>query len=543
MSYRSAQDPEENLPEWLKALRRRQGDDAPDEAPSADQPQDETAAESVAGDPPAGASEEQSQFEDASSEEPEWLLEIRRRYKPSGEPAERHIPSEPARFDFSQPEEELSDTQPNPVSRFEDPDPIEEEDEAESALPSWLRPETESAPAFEEIDEEPESAPAFPVGEGDISPGEMPSWLQAIRPNEEEHTRSQAMMPGVEETAGPLAGLTDVLPAQPGVTQFGKAPVFSNRLDVTESHGMHATALRQLLDSEGKPVEDEARRVALPTRVLNLVMSVVLLAAIAFPMLTGSQNSIRPDPNFFPDASAIFNVIDVLPAGAPVLVAFDVQPGLYGEMRPVISAVMAHLLDQQARLVFISTEPAGPTLARRLLAEMFSSVPIVASNEYDELGYLSGGMAALRSFITDPRAAVLTTADGADPWASSSLQLIQGVDDFALVLVVSSSAEDVQAWIEQGAAHLPDGLMAVTSAQAQPLLGVYLRANPLTLRGLVSGVQGAALYERFRGQNGLGSVYWDAYTFGLGAVVLLILLGGLYGRLIQLRPEKTGQRA
>jgi hypothetical protein len=178
-----------------------------------------------------------------------------------------------------------------------------------------------------------------------------------------------------------------------------------------------------------------------------------------------------------------------------------------------------------------------------LLAEMFGSVPIVASGEYDELGYLSGGMAALRSFITDPRAAVLTTADGADPWASPSLQLIQGVDDFALVLVVSSSAEDVQAWIEQGAAHLPDGLMAVTSAQAQPLLGVYLRANPLTLRGLVSGVQGAALYERFRGQNGLGSVYWDAYTFGLGAVVLLILLGGLYGRLIQLRPEKAGQRA
>jgi hypothetical protein len=538
VSYRSAQDPEENLPEWLKALRRRQGDDAPVEGGEP--------AGAAAPEPSEPSEPVESAFEgheDESREEPEWLLEIRRRYKPSGEPVERAAPRQPSRSDPTpEPEEYLSDTQPNPVGHFEEPEKVDEP-VAEDALPSWLRPEAETAPAFEEAeDQDAEFTSAFTTSEQDISPGEMPSWLQAIRPSEEE-TRSEAMMPGIEEIAGPLAGLTDVLPAQPDVTQFGKTPVFSSRLDVTESHGMHAAALRQLLESEGKPVEDQTRMVALPTRVLNLVMSVVLLVAIAFPLFTRSQNSIRPDPNYFPDASAIFNVIDVLPAGAPVLVAFDVQPGLYGEMRPVISSVMAHLLDRQARLVFVSTQPTGPTLARRLLAEMFSAVPLVASGEYDELGYLSGGMAALRSFVTDPRAAVLRTAEGVDPWAAPSLQLIDGVDDFALVLVVSSNAEDVQAWIEQGAAHLPDGLMAVTSAQAQPLLGVYLRADPLTLRGLVSGVQGAATYERFRGQEGLGSMYWDAYTFGLGAVVLLILLGGLYGRLIQMRPERTSQSA
>ncbi len=532
MSYRSAQDPEENLPDWLKALRRRQDDDAPIEG---GEPEGEAAPEAAADEPVESAVES---HEEESGEEPGWLLEIRRRYKPTGEPVDRPTPSEPSRFDVvPEPEEYLSDTQPNPVNQFGEPS---------DALPSWLRPEAETSdePAYEDADDEEQGhSPAFTTGEQEIVPGEMPSWLEAIRPNGADSAFYEGETPGIEETAGPLAGLTDVLPAGPGLSPFSKAPVFSTRLDVTESHGMHAAALRSLLDSEGKPAEDETQRVALPTRVLNLVMSVVLIVAIAFPMFTGSQNSIRPDPNYFPDASAIFNVIDVLPAGAPVLVAFDVQPGLYGEMRPVISAVMAHLLDQQVRLVFISTQPTGPTLARRLLAEMFAAVPIVASGEYDELGYLSGGMAALRSFVTDPRAAVLTTANGADPWASPSLELVQGMDDFALVLVVSSSAEDVQAWIEQGAAHLPDGLMAITSAQAQPLLSVYLRANPLTLRGLVSGVQGAALYERFRGQTGLGSLYWDAYTFGLGAVVLLILLGGLYGRLIQLRPERASQRA
>jgi hypothetical protein len=202
------------------------------------------------------------------------------------------------------------------------------------------------------------------------------------------------------------------------------------------------------------------------------------------------------------------------------------------------------LLNRQASLTFISTHPSGPALAERLLNDGFREVPAIATQDYTNLGYLSGGTAAMRSFVTNPRQAELLAGNaGADPWDSPALQTIDSIDDFAVVLVVSSSAEDAQAWIEQGAASLPNGLFAITSAQAAPLLRAYLQADPLTLRGMLSGLQGAALYERMRGQDGLGRAYWDSYSFGLGAVLLLILLGGLCGRLIQIRPEKARQRA
>ncbi len=80
--------------------------------------------------------------------------------------------------------------------------------------------------------------------------------------------------------------------------------------------------------------------------------------------------------------------------------------------------------------------------------------------------------------------------------------------------------------------------MALSSAQAAPLLLPYLQSQPTTLRALVSGLNGAGYYESLRSRDGLGRAYWDAYSYGLGAIVILILMGGLYSRLIQIAPQR-----
>lgn len=524
MSYHSAQDPEENLPEWLRALRKRQEQENIESSES-----EASAGESE----PAGEESEPQQ-------EPDWLGEIRTRYQRGKKP------TEPASE-----EDDLEDTKPRRFESFDEaPAPHEQEPGADQgeAASAWPAAEGESAPGeepqnpvenFAEEGELPAHTPAFHEDEPAQTPGELSGWLQALRPGAfpKEDSRSGEMLPGMEN-ASPLAGLSDVLPADLSITQVERAPVFSSRLEITEHQELHAAAFTKLLNEVEAPPEDEARRVARPTRVLNILMASALFLAVVFPLLTQSQSAIRPDPQFFPEAAGVYGMIDVLPAEAPVLVAFEVQPALVGEMTPLISAVFAHLLDRQAQLVFISTRPSGPALAERVLQEQFAAAPALASGAYTQLGYLAGGMAALRSFISDPRSAILSTASGADPWLSPTLEPIQQLSNFALVLVVSSNAEDGRAWIEQSAGFLPSGLAAVTSAQAAPLLRAYLQSKPQTLQGLVSGVQGAALYERLRGQDGLGRAYWDAYSYGLGAIVLLILLGGLYGRLIQLKPEK-----
>jgi hypothetical protein len=54
----------------------------------------------------------------------------------------------------------------------------------------------------------------------------------------------------------------------------------------------------------------------------------------------------------------------------------------------------------------------------------------------------------------------------------------------------------------------------------------------------VAGVSGATYYERLRARDTTSREYWEPFSYELGAVVLLILLGGLYGRVIQTRPDK-----
>lgn len=517
MSYQSAQDPEENLPEWLKALRKRQNQERMDSG-------EEPAAQEV----PAAANEP------SGKQEPDWLQEIRSRYK-RDKPESAETPTE---------ETKLADTQPRRVEKIEEASPPPEESVLPVAIPAEAQADPQSPAEMDGESTGPAYAPPFPEGEVAISAGELPSWLEALRPGSnfpKEDARSEEILPGSTE-GGLLAGLGDVLPADPHISKMEKPPVFSARLEVSENQSLHAAAFTKLIETAEVPPEDETRRVARPTRMLNIGMAAALILAVLIPLLTQSRAAIRPDSSLFPEVSSAFGKIDVITAGAPVLVAFEVQPALYGEMEPLLSAIVGHLLDRQAHLVFISTQPTGPGLAERLLHDQFSTNPSVATGSYIQLGYLSGGVAALRSFVSDPRSAILSTANGApDPWQNSALQPIQQLSQFAAVIVVSSSAEDGRAWIEQSSGSLPGGLLAVTSAQAAPLLRAYLHTDPLTLQGLVSGVHGAALYERLGSQDNLGSSYWDAYSYGLGALVLLILLGGLYSRVIYLKPEKPKQ--
>jgi len=78
----------------------------------------------------------------------------------------------------------------------------------------------------------------------------------------------------------------------------------------------------------------------------------------------------------------------------------------------------------------------------------------------------------------------------------------------------------------------------VSSAQAAPIVRAYLDTEPSQVEALVAGVSGGAHYERLRARDTLSVTYWDSYSYQLGAAVLVIVLGGLYGRLILAPTEK-----
>jgi hypothetical protein len=465
-------------------------------------------------------------FQNPDEDLPEWLKELRKRQKQA---SQSDKDSEEKRGDAEAPRStarSLSDTQPLPAGGGltkrrvgEEPDLTELGEQPESIEE---KQRSKTPPFEEEVREE-------------ISPGEMPAWLRALRPSEVGPKRGdiKSSASDQEETIGPLAGISGVLPAEPSVLSIGKTPSMTAILDVTKAQQGHAATFERLIAAEALPSAEAEKKVVYLPRVLNLVASAVIILAILFPLITRSEITARPELDAFPEAASVFTLIEELPAEALVLVAIEVEPALFGESEPAITSVLAHLLERQARLVFFSTRPTGPALAVRLVGENFAEGQFVEGEDYISLGYLSGGMAALRNFASDPRAGTISSVAALNnPWESPILEPVENISDFSLVIVAGSNAEDVRGWIEQTNGYLDDGLLAVTSAQATPLLKPFLTSHPNTLNGLISGISGSAYYERLRGQEGLGRRYWDATSYGIGAVTLVILFGGLASRFL-----------
>ena len=374
------------------------------------------------------------------------------------------------------------------------------------------------------------------VSEGlDLAPAELPSWLQAMRPKKTAPPISRPpSTEGEKVTIGPLAGLDGALPAEPEVVHFGdRAPQQSNMVNITEIQHAHIDLLRVMVEQEDQPLPVSKRTVALPQQIMRWAITAVLFLGVFVPVFFGSTNTPLPAP--LETVIATRDIIEALPPGTPVLVAFEYQPGFSAEMQAAAVAVLDHMLIKGVLPVFISTQPAGPGLVEQLLQSNLSEHPYISQEQYPNLGFISGGSAAMVNFATDPRGTMpLPQEDGHSGWDQTPLSSIQQITDFGLLLVITEDPDTARSWIEQVQPSLVDSdnpanntpLVMVVSAQAGPLIYPYFQTSPRQLSGLITGLSGGASYESSL-RTKVARQYWDGFTWGINITVLIMSFGGL----------------
>jgi len=365
---------------------------------------------------------------------------------------------------------------------------------------------------------------------------ELPGWVEDLRPLETVVTGETVVAAaaaghdtGREEKMGPLAGMRGVLPGEELAVRFRKLPTYSARLRVSERQRSHAAILQGILDAEPIAKEIPAVPSQAPQYIYRLVIAAVLIVAILAGMVV-TDLKIFPAPRPTPADTGLltlYNQIESLPPGAPVLLAVDYEAGLSGEMRMAASSVIEHLMLRDARLAIVSTVPAGPVLAEDLLDLVHPR-----KSDYDfagrvaNLGYLPGGTTSLLEFANRPASAAPLGFDGSPVWGGAALSGVRSVQDFALVLVLTDSAENGRAWVEQVQPLLgATPLSMVASVQAGPMLLPYQKSGQIT--GLVSGLIGGAMYEQRSGRVNLANIYWNSYQTGYLAGIILLILGGI----------------
>jgi hypothetical protein len=420
-------------------------------------------------------------------------------------------------------------------------------------LPDWVSKVTAEAPAAPSAPS-PETTATHPP---DLTPSQLPTWLEAMRPVEAAApTTTFADESDTHvENAGPLAGLRGVLPAEVEIARIRKPPVYTVKLQVNETQQARIALLENMLASESRPKAVIPHVTISSQYLLRIGIAIALILAVFGAIWMGEQMTILPDPADIPaEVEDVEKMIVALPSDPHVLVAFDYEPGLTGEMESAAAPVITHLLEKRIPLTLVSTSPTGPLLAMRLLEERIQAMNDelqsgempYSTTTVTNLGYIPGSIAGLRGFADAPAKVLPYTLSGEEAWLTEPLTQEATLDSFNLVLVIADTPDIARAWIEQVEPKLKlASFMMIISAQAAPMIRPYYEAGQVD--GLIAGLAEGEAYEnltlnvRWHPSNA-ASTYWDSFSASLLVSSIIILVGGLFSAMVFLiRASRRGE--
>ena len=271
------------------------------------------------------------------------------------------------------------------------------------------------------------------------------------------------------------------------------------------------------------------------------LIAALLVLAVGLPLAGGAQ--VAPTTMSSSDAGASARIIDGLSTNVPVLVAFDYDPALSGELEAVAAPVMDRLIVKGIPLALISTSPTGPALAERLVQAAFlvNKQRYQGGGQYVNLGYLAGGPSGMSYFANSPAEAVPLTVEGDSAWTAGRLQGIRSLSNFAAIIVLTDNADTGRSWIEQLGPHLGAApMLMIVSTQAAPMIQPYLDSGQI--KGLVSGLSDAEIYEQMYSRPGLALHYQNSYRLGMLAAEALIAAGAIWGVIARRREHRHDSR-
>jgi hypothetical protein len=515
----AAATPGENIPDWLSNLSEKA------------RPESETPATQVGSQPALESN--------PPAETPDWLSRLQSDFNAAEEPEKPKDDFEAASKTHITPKdtgplpEWLSRIGPTTASSGSTPalitdnkdNPPSQEDEMAFSMetPDWLSKKNPEQGA-----EKPAENKEGPGDSENLEAGELPSWVQAMRPVEAVvDSKTAALDEQVTERSGPLAGLRGVLPVEPGLGVLSKPPVYSSKLLVSDGQHRYAEALERLMAGEANPRTIEPKKLT-SNRLWRWVITALLFLATSLPFLSSAQ--VAPTLLASSDRGASSKIIEGLQANVPVLVAFDYDPALSGEMDAVAAPIMDQLLSMGTPLALISTSPTGPALAEHFLqnTSLVNTHQYQSGQQYVNLGYLAGGPSGILYLTNSLTAAMPIDANGKSAWNSGPLQSIQSLNNFAAVIVITDNADTGRNWIEQAGPRLgTTPLLMIISAQAGPMIRPYYDSGQL--KGLVSGLADAKIYEQGYNRPGLANRYWNSFSVGMLVAELTILAGVILG--------------
>ena len=414
----------------------------------------------------------------------------------------------------------LADIQPKETELLNPATPAQPSAEttAPSELPAWVM-----ALKPKEADQ-PIAAPAEPTQE---EFGNLPDWVLALKPTDAP-TASPILESALASSQGAaiLSDLQGVLPLAASITQPHPKP--QRLVPAERSEG--ARVFESLLASTAEPAVIETK----PTRRRSLrpLIYVLLLLAVLVPFIVPMDSTVRITQV---PAEGLFNLINALPANAPVIVSFDYDPGTAGEMDLPAKAIVRHLIQRGAKILVVSTLDTGPQMAQHIMSAIEQENPKIKYGSDYVIAYLPSHEVSLAQLASG----TLPTQDYKNNsieafLASANLRTLRTT---ALIIEIAGRDDRLKIWMEQVQPRAGVKIAAAVSAAVEPKARAYLGANQLA--AMTSGLLGAAQYEALTRQPGQALIAVNSQSIAQIVLIFIIVLGNLS----QLISRARGQAA
>jgi hypothetical protein len=347
----------------------------------------------------------------------------------------------------------------------------------------------------------PEMLPG-PLEAEELARAQIPDWLQVLRPAAE--AGDLAVEEEALETEGVLEGLRGVLPLMPALG--AAAPSGQVRPAGSTPASLARAQLLQSLITQPRPVarrELPRSRARVGERIERWIVAIVLVGAvlgtIVAPLFLPDVSTLVDLPGVIPAADALYAVVESLSPGDAVMLAFEYGPEQADELDLVAGPIVRHVLDRGGRVSVVSTRPDGLAVAARL----FRAVTPDSEADQHEMTYIPGGVAGVA-------------------------QVVNSRPD--LVIVLAGKPGPLRWWVEQTRAIAnPPAIVAGTSAALEPAASPYLDPSAGQLMGAVSGLSGAAYYDKKASgtTDGWDVEHLNTLAVGHAAIIFLIVLGAI----------------
>lgn len=247
---------------------------------------------------------------------------------------------------------------------------------------------------------------------------------------------------------------------------------------------------------------------------------VLIALAVALPLILklGLPNKVTPE------VKNLFEKIEGLEEGSIVLVSFDFEASSFPEVQPLADAVLQHSFSRGLRVVGISLLAEGTALGEELLKRNASDYDKTYGKDYVFLGFRPQVTATILGLGED-----FQKVFPEDYYGNSitDLELTRGIKNYDQIkLLVSVADGDLPVyWVNFAVARYEKDLAVLSTAVMATSFYPFLNSGQV--KGLVSGLKGAAEYEILLNKPGMGSRGMDAQSMAHLLIVILVILGNL----------------